>query len=92
MKKMLALAGLLCLTLNSVQLAAQADDWFGKYDLNHDNHWSYNEFSKANNDWAGRHTEEKRLSDAELRTQFNGWDTDHHGWVTRDNVEHYHTW
>jgi len=92
MKKTLALAGLLCLTLSSVQLAAQADDWFGKYDRNHDNHWTYNEFANANHDWARRHRNEKRVTDAELRNQFNGWDTDHHGYVTREHVEHYHTW
>ena len=92
MKRTLALAGLLCLTLNSIQLAARADDWFDKYDRNHDHHWNYNEFQRAHHDWWLRHKEEKRLTDAELRAQFNTWDADHHGWVNREHVEHWHTW
>ena len=92
MKKALALAGLLCLTLNSVQLAAQADDWYNKHDRNHDNHWDYNEFRNAHHDWARNHKKERRVSDSQLRNQFNNWDTDHHGYVTREHVATYHNW
>jgi len=92
MKKSLALAGLLCLALSNFQLAARADDWFDRYDRNHDHHWSYDEFRRAHQDWWRAHREEKRLTDAELRAQFNTWDADHHGWVTREHVEHFHTW
>ena len=92
MKKTLALAGLLCLALSSVQMAAQAQDWFVRYDTDHDNHWTYNEFASANRDWASRHTTEKILNDVELHKQFSTWDPDNRGYVVRESVSTYHDW
>jgi hypothetical protein len=92
MKRTLALAGLLCLTLSSIQLSVQASDWFGRYDHNHDNHWDYNEFRNAHHDWARHHRNEAVVSDVELRSQFNGWDTGHRGYVERGDVQAFHHW
>jgi len=92
MKNTLALAGLLCLALGNLQLPAQADDWYGHYDHDHDGHWSYNEFRDAHHAWARRHREEAAINDAALRTQFDTWDPNHRGYVVRENVETYHHW
>jgi len=92
MKKTLALAGLLCLTLNSLQLGAQARDWYDRWDRDHDHHWNWEEFRDANHDWYAHHRAEKALTDAELRAQFDGWDTAHNGWITREHVATFHHW
>jgi hypothetical protein len=92
MKKALALAGLMCLTLSSIQLPAQAHDWFDRYDTNHDHQWNYVEFSNAHHDWARRHRAERALTDVELHNQFNTWDTGHNGYVVRENVATFHNW
>jgi hypothetical protein len=90
MTKTIALA---CLAVLAFSTAAKADDpWFDKYDHNHDGHWNYNEFKRAHYDWWKAHRNEKRISDAELRAQYNSWDTAHHGWVDRDQVREYHHW
>jgi hypothetical protein len=90
MKKTLALA---CLAVLAIGTAAQADDdWFNKYDHNHDGHWSYNEFKRAHSDYWRNHRDEKRMSEAELRAQFNNWEAQHKGWVERDQVREFHHW
>jgi hypothetical protein len=92
MKNALALAGLLCLTLSSVQLPALAQDWFDRYDVNHDHQWNYVEFSNAHHDWARHHRTERIINDIELRNQFNTWDPDNRGYVVRENVSTFHNW
>jgi Ca2+-binding EF-hand superfamily protein len=92
MKKALALAGLLCLTLGSLQLPAQAQDWFDTYDVNHDHQWNYIEFRDAHHSWARHHPVERVLNDVELRSQFDTWDPNHRGYVVREDVQSYHPW
>ena len=92
MNKTLALAGLLCLTLASVQQAALAQDWFGRYDGNHDNRWSYDEFAHAHHNWARHHRSEVIMNDVDLHNQFNSWDPDRRGYIVRENVATFHNW
>jgi hypothetical protein len=89
MKKTVALACLAFLTLGT---AAQADDWFDRYDHNHDGHWSWSEFKRAHYEYWKHHHDEHRLSDAELRAQFDAWAASHPGWVEREQVREFHHW
>jgi hypothetical protein len=95
MKIKLAALGLSLLVVAGmgIQTPSFADDvWFSKYDRDHDGHWTWNEFNAAHRDWMRRHRDAERISNAELRKQWDTWDADHHGWVTVDHVRTYHHW
>ncbi len=93
MKKVFLAAMMAIASLSSVQLSAHADEqWFDRYDHDHDSHWNYNEFRKAHYDWYKHHHSEQRISDPELRHQFDGMAAGHPGWVEREQVRTYHNW
>lgn len=93
MKKQLALLALSFLTLGSLQMPALADDaWFHKWDHDHDGHWTYNEFERAHHDYWKHHRDEKRLTDAELRAEWDHRAAAHHDWVGADDVRDFHHW
>jgi len=92
MKKQFALMATLWLVLANTQAPALADDWFDKYDHNHDHHWDYNEFRTAHNTYWKGHRDEKRMDDAELRSEFNRRAGDHHDWVDNEGVRDFHHW
>ena len=77
----------------SVPLGAMADaPWFDRYDHNHDGHWSYSEFRRAHYEWWKAHHEGPRLSDRELRREFDAMSSAHPGWVEREQVRGFHHW
>jgi hypothetical protein len=93
MKKQLALVAAICLGLGSLAGPARADDpWFNKWDRDHDGHWTYGEFKKAHSDWWRHHKDERRMTDAELRAEFDRMAASHHGWVAPDDVRTWHHW
>ncbi len=92
MKKYLLLLAASFITLGSLQ-AAQADDaWFNRWDRNHDGHWDYNEFRKAHYQYWKLHHDEKRLSDAELRAEFDRRAAAHARYVEANDVRDFHHW
>jgi hypothetical protein len=92
MKKQFALMATLWLVLANTQSPALADDWFDKYDHDHDHHWDYKEFQSAHNNYWKAHHEEKRMNDAELRAEFDRRAAEHHGWVDNEGVRDFHHW
>ncbi|HEY9680546.1 MAG TPA: hypothetical protein V6C86_03045 [Oculatellaceae cyanobacterium] len=93
MKKQLALLALSFLTLGALQTPALADDpWFHKWDRDHDGHWTYNEFERAHHDYWKHHRDEKRLTDAELRAEWDRRAAAHHDWVGAEDVRDFHHW
>lgn len=90
-KKSLALAGLMIvgISLNAVA----ADEWFNRWDRNHDGHWTWSEFKAAHHDWCRHHRGgEGCWNDRELRAKFDALDAEHHGWVTPEQVRSLHAW
>lgn len=75
------------------QSIAMADEvWYEKYDTDHDHHWSYNEFRDANLSYYKLHKDEKRLEDAQMRTEFDKMAIGHPGYVDVETVKTYHHW
>jgi hypothetical protein len=92
MKKYLLSLAAAFIALGSLQ-AAQADDpWFNKWDRDHDNHWTYNEFKAAHNSYWKAHRDEKRLNEAELRAEFDRRAANHAKWVEANDVRDFHHW
>ena len=93
MKKVFLAAMMAVAALSSVQLSAHADDpWFDRYDRDHDGHWTYNDFKHAHYEWYKHHHNEQRITDAELRHQFDTMASTHPGWVEREQVRTFHNW
>jgi Ca2+-binding EF-hand superfamily protein len=93
MKKQLTLAAFLFAVFAGAQTAAKADDvWFSKYDKDHNGQWTYAEFKRAHSDYWHHHRHDPRLTDAELRSKFDGLDAEHHGWVTVEQARSFHNW
>jgi hypothetical protein len=74
------------------QSVALADDWYERYDVDHDHHWSYNEFRDANLSYWKLHKDEKALKDAELRAEFDRMAAGHPEYVDVETVRTYHHW
>lgn len=93
MKRTLALLATTWMAVSALQLPANADDaWFNKYDRNHDGHWTYQEFRSAHTEYWKHHRQEQRLTDAELRAEFDRRASAHPGWVAREEVRDFHNW
>ena len=93
MKRQFTLIAMAWLAVGSLQVPALADDpWFDKWDHNHDGHWNYNEFQKAHSDYWRHHRDEKRLTDSELRAEWNRRAAAHHEWVEANEVRDFHHW
>ena len=94
MKRQFTLIATALLTLGSLQGPAIADEpWFDKWDHNHDGHWDYNEFKRAHgNYWKHHKKDEHRLSEAELRTEWERRAAAHHTWVESKDVRDFHHW
>ena len=91
MKRQHALLSSMVLGIMAIS-PALADGWYEHHDHDHDGRWNYNEFRAANNNWYAHHAGEHRYNDRELRNQFNHYDADHDGFVTREQVQTFHTW
>lgn len=93
MKKQLILIAAAWLSFGSIIGPAQANEpWFDKWDHNHDNRWNWNEFRQAHYDYWRHHRDERRMTDAELRAEFNRMAGEHHTWVGPDDVRTWHHW
>lgn len=90
MKRQFALLSSLLLGLVVIS-PALADGWYEHHDHNGDGKWNYSEFRQAHNNWYRDH-HDKHYGNRELRDQFNRFDTDHHGYVTREQVRTFHNW
>lgn len=75
--------------------SALADnDWFNKWDRNHDNRWTWQEFRNAHKDWARHHKREAEAcwTDKQLHEKWAMLDAEHHGWVTPEQAMQLHAW
>ena len=90
MKKLLALSSLVCMTLGSIQSAAFADDWFDKYDRHHSGKWNYGQYRSAERHWFKDHPDEHAWKEAEMRARFRELDTDHDGYLHREDLREWH--
>lgn len=91
MKRQLAAAMLFAVALGTFQLPARADFGvtFGRYDGDHDGHWNYNEFNRANTYYGHHHRGAVVVNNQD---EFNRLDVNHRGYLDRGQVEGYHTW
>ena len=85
----------LCLTvLSSVALqgpaSAHDDSWFRTWDWNHDGHWTWREFRRANNHWYRVHPGVYHEADRELYHRFTELDHHHDGYLTIDEARSFH--
>ncbi len=85
------LIGTLLLGLLSVS-PALADGWYEHHDRDGDGRWNYNEFRSAHNNYYRNHAGERRYEERELKHHFNRFDSDHDGYVTREQVREFHHW
>ena len=83
---------LACLAVLTLSTAAKADDWFDRYDRDHNKQWNYQEFKRAHNDYWKHHRNEERWNEAKLHSQFNTWASAHPGYVEREQVREFHHW
>lgn len=86
------LAFLVLTIFSNTILPGLAADWFNKYDTNHDGHWDYAEFRKANNEYSRRHLDRNPLSDEELRAEFGRRADNPRGWVHETGVKDFQNW
>jgi hypothetical protein len=80
------IAAMLC------QPNALALDWFDKCDHDHNHYWTWEEYRGARRAWERRHREEKRLSDAELRAEYERLDLDHDHRLSREEAKAWGRW
>lgn len=92
MKKQFAFLATLFVLLANAQAPAMAEPWFDQYDHNHDQHWTWDEFRAAHNNYWKMHRDEKRMTDAELRAEFDRRAAEHHGWVDMEGARDFHHW
>ncbi len=69
-----------------------ADEFFKKYDKNHDGHWDYTEFRRAHNEYVKRHPDQGLLNDEELRAEFGRRAYNPRGFVHESGVKDFHNW
>lgn len=90
-KQSIALSGLLMLGMSLS--AGAADEWFARYDKDHDGRWTWHEFRDAHHDWCHHHHGAAGCwNDRELRVKFDALAGEHHTWVTPDQVHDFHAW
>ncbi len=92
MKRLTLFAALILLGLAGTQISAFAhDDWFKKYDYDHDRKWNYDEYVKAQRDWEIAH-HQKVMSDKELREYYDHHDKDKDGYWATEEMRRAHHW
>jgi Ca2+-binding EF-hand superfamily protein len=94
MRGKITLAAALALVVLAVSAPAKADhdEWFNKYDRDHDGRWTYKEFRSAHYKWLKEHPGERHCSEHDLHGYFNKYDRDHDGYVHCDEVRDFHHW
>jgi len=93
MRSKITLLAALVIAIGSISGPARADDeWFEKWDHNHDRKWSWDEFRRAQYRWWKEHRDEHRCNDKELREHFKELDRDHDGYLYPDDVRSFHHW
>jgi hypothetical protein len=90
----LALAAITAVGFGAAQMPALADDFhdhWDRHDINHDGRWDRNEFHTANVYYGKHHPEwHERYARHDSDRAFRRLDTDHHGYLTQENVRTYH--
>jgi hypothetical protein len=90
-KKSIAFAALL--TLGMSLGASAADEWFTRYDKDHDQRWTWHEFRDAHHNWCHNHHGAAGCwNDHELRQKFEAMAGANRTWVSADQVREFHSW
>lgn len=81
---------LLIAAITSVIPAFSFDNWFKRWDANHDGQWSWSDFRAANRDWSFRHRRGQTFDDSEIRRMFRLCDRNGDGHVSAQDVQFLH--
>jgi hypothetical protein len=94
MKRQLAALFLFALAFGALQLPAQAgvNVSFGRHDYNNDGRWDRREFYDANRYYYQRHPSVQVISRRDLNRDYDRLDTNHDGYLSRQEVRTYRTW
>jgi len=90
MKKQILFMVLGGFVLLTTQIPVLANDWFNRYDANHDRQWNYEEYQKAQMEWLKHH--KHHMSDKELREYYARLDRDRNGFLTAEEARRAHMW
>ena len=87
MKNLVAAIGIACVLFSGS--AAQAGDWFGRWDGNHDGRWDRHEYWRAQHAWAATHA---GYPVGGWGPAWNRYDHNHDHYWDRHEAWRYHHW